>query len=85
MDTPPLGVRLAAEALGTFIFLFLGFSSIAVATDIGSDAVTTLGIAFAFGLGLAMAIAGLGHYWEATSIPRCRQASRLAGSSRGTR
>ena len=62
MDTPPLGVRLAAEALGTFIFLFLGFSSIAVATDIGSDAVTTLGIAFAFGLGLAMAIAGLGHY-----------------------
>ncbi len=62
MDTPPLGVRLAAEALGTFIFFFLGFSSIAVATDIGADAVTSLGIAFAFGLGLALAIAGLGHY-----------------------
>jgi MIP family channel proteins len=62
VDTPPLGVRLASEALGTFIFLFLGFSAIAVATDIGADAITTLGIAFAFGLGLAMAIAGLGHH-----------------------
>ena len=62
MDTPSLGVRLASEALGTFIFFFLGFSAIAVATDIGGEAITTLGIAFAFGLGLALAIAGLGHH-----------------------
>ena len=31
----PLGVRLGAEALGTFLFFFLGFSGIAVVVDIG--------------------------------------------------
>ncbi len=62
MDTPPLGVRLAAEALGTFLFFFMGFNAIAVSVDIGSDSITSLGIAFAFGLGLALAIGGLGHH-----------------------
>ena len=33
----PLGVRLDAEALGTFVF-FLGFSGVAVVVDIGADA-----------------------------------------------
>ena len=32
----PLGTRLAAEALGTFLFFFLGFSGIAVVVDIGA-------------------------------------------------
>lgn len=57
----PLGVRLASEALGTFLFFFLGFSGIAVATDIGLDAIGTLGIAAGFGFGLALAIAAFGH------------------------
>jgi MIP family channel proteins len=57
----PLGKRLAAEALGTFLFFFLGFSGIAVSVDIGLDAIGTLGIAFGFGLGLALAIAAFGH------------------------
>jgi aquaporin Z len=61
VDTPSLGLRLAAEVLGTFLFFFLGFTSIAVATDIGSEAVSTLGIAFAFGLGLTLAITAFGH------------------------
>src|SRR3954467_835689 len=61
MDSPQLSLRLAAEALGTFLFFFLGFNAIAVATDLGGGAISTLGIAFAFGLGLALAITALGH------------------------
>jgi MIP family channel proteins len=55
----PLGKRLAAEAVGTFLFFFLGFSGIAVATDLG--AVVPWGIAAGFGFGLALAIAAFGH------------------------
>ena len=61
MDTPSLGLRLGAEALGTFLFFFLGFNAVAVSVDIGAGAIESIGIAFAFGLGLAMAIAALGH------------------------
>ena len=61
MNTSPLRLRLAAEALGTFLFFFLGFSAIAVSVDIGGGAISTLGIAFAFGLGLTLAIAAFGH------------------------
>jgi MIP family channel proteins len=57
----PLGVRLAAEALGTFIFFFLGFSGIAIVVDIGAEAITPLGVAAGFGFGLALAIAAFGH------------------------
>jgi aquaporin Z len=60
VDKPSLGLRLAGEALGTFLFFFMGFNAVAVSVDIGSAAITTLGIAFAFGLGLTLAIAGLG-------------------------
>jgi MIP family channel proteins len=57
----PLSVRLGAEALGTFLFFFLGFSGVAVLVDIGADAITPLGIAAGFGFGLALAIAAFGH------------------------
>jgi len=57
----PLGVRLGAEALGTFIFFFLGFSGIAVVVDISADAITPLGVAAGFGFGLALAITAFGH------------------------
>ena len=57
----PLGVRLGAEALGTFLFFFLGFSGIAVVVDIGADAITPLGVAAGFGFGLALAITAFGH------------------------
>jgi glycerol uptake facilitator-like aquaporin len=40
---PSLSLRLAAEALGTFLFLFFGFNAIAVASDLGDGAITTLG------------------------------------------
>jgi len=57
----PLSTRLAAEALGTFLFFFLGFSGIAVVADIGADAITPLGVAVGFGFGLALAITAFGH------------------------
>jgi MIP family channel proteins len=57
----PLGVRLGAEALGTFLFFFLGFSGIAIVVDIGADAVTPLGVSAGFGFGVALAIAAFGH------------------------
>lgn len=57
----PLGVRLGAEAMGTFLFFFLGFSGIASFTDVGVDTISPLGIAFGFGLGLALAITAFGH------------------------
>jgi aquaporin Z len=57
----PLGVRLGAEALGTFLFFFLGFSGIAVVVDIGGDAISPLGVAAGFGFGLALAITAFGH------------------------
>jgi aquaporin Z len=61
VDSSSLGLRLAAEALGTFLFFFLGFNAIAVSVDIGGGAISSLGIAFAFGLGLTLAITALGH------------------------
>jgi aquaporin Z len=57
----PLSVRLGAEALGTFLFFFLGMSGIAVLVDIGPDAITPLGIAAGFGFGVALAITAFGH------------------------
>src|SRR6478736_5776880 len=73
MDSPTLGLRLAAEALGTFLFFFLGFNAVAVSVDIGGGAISALGIAFAFGLGLALAITALGqitggHFNPAVSL-----------------
>ena len=73
MDSSPLGMRLGAEALGTFLFFFLGFNAIAVSVQIGAGAIGSLGIAFAFGLGLALAIGGLGqisggHFNPAVSL-----------------
>jgi aquaporin Z len=59
----PLGIRLGAEALGTFLFFFLGFSGIAVVSDpdLGPAYIAPLGIAAGFGFGLALAIAAFGH------------------------
>jgi len=57
----PLGTRVVAEALGTFLFFFLGFSGIAVVVDIGLEAITPIGVAAGFGLGLALAITAFGH------------------------
>ncbi|MFO7571281.1 MAG: MIP family channel protein [Gaiellaceae bacterium] len=57
----PLGTRLAAEAVGTFLFFFLGFAGIAAVVEIGLEAITPLGVALGFGFGLALAITAFGH------------------------
>jgi len=56
----PLSTRLAAEAIGTFIFFFLGFSGIAVVVDIGAEAITPLGVPPGFRFGLALPIPAFG-------------------------
>jgi len=60
MDKPALTTRLAAEVLGTFGFLFMGFMGVAALIkepgSIGSG-----GIAAGFGLGLALMIFAFGH------------------------
>jgi len=75
----PLGMRLGAEALGTFTFFFLGFSGIAVLVDIGADAITPLGMAAGFGFGLAVAIAGFGHISGGHYNPAVSAGLALAG------
>jgi MIP family channel proteins len=75
----PLGVRLVAEALGTFLFFFLGFSGIAVATDLGLDAIGTLGIAAGFGFGLALAITAFGHLTGGHFNPAVSAGLAIAG------
>jgi MIP family channel proteins len=57
----PLSSRLAAEALGTFLFFFLGFSGIAVVVESGAGAIGPLGVAAGFGFGLVLAITAFGH------------------------
>jgi MIP family channel proteins len=59
--TESLGVRLAAELLGTFFFFFLGFSGIAVTVNLDEAAIGPLGVAAGFGFGLALAITAFGH------------------------
>jgi MIP family channel proteins len=56
-----LATRLAAEALGTFLFFFLGFSGIAVVVENGAGAIGPFGFAAGFGFGLALAIFAFGH------------------------
>ena len=76
----PLGVRLGAEALGTFLFFFLGFSGIAVATDLGHD--VPWGIAAGFGFGLALAIAAFGHISGGHFNPAVSAGLAIAGRFR---
>jgi len=79
----PLGVRLGAEALGTFLFFFLGFSGIAVSTDFGPDAIGPLGVAFGFGLGLALAITAFGHLSGGHYNPAVSAGLAIAGKFPG--
>lgn len=75
----PLGVRLVCEALGTFLFFFLGFSGIAVLVDVGPEAITSLGIAAGFGFGLTLAITAFGHITGGHFNPAVSAGLAIAG------
>ena len=60
MDSPPLPRRLAAEVLGTFGFLFIAFSAVAVAVEL-TGVMGAGGVAAGFGLGLGLMIGAFGH------------------------
>jgi aquaporin Z len=75
----PLGLRLVCEALGTFLFFFLGFSGIAVLVDVGPEAITSLGIAAGFGFGLTLAITAFGHLTGGHFNPAVSAGLAIAG------
>ena len=75
----PLGIRLVGEALGTFLFFFLGFSGIAVLVDVGPEAITSLGIAAGFGFGLTLAITAFGHLTGGHFNPAVSAGLAIAG------
>lgn len=75
----PLGIRLVCEALGTFLFFFLGFSGIAVLVDVGPEAITSLGIAAGFGFGLTLAITAFGHLTGGHFNPAVSAGLAIAG------
>ena len=54
-----MGNRLAAEAVGTFGFFFIGFSGIAASVNLPGS-IGSAGIAAGFGLGLGLMIAAFG-------------------------
>jgi MIP family channel proteins len=72
VQLPNLRIRMAAEMIGTFGFLFLGFSGIATSID-EPGSIGPLGVAAGFGLGLAVMIFALGqvsggHFNPAVSL-----------------
>jgi MIP family channel proteins len=75
----PLGIRLVCEALGTFLFFFLGFSGIAVLVDVGPEAITSLGLAAGFGFGLTLAITAFGHITGGHFNPAVSAGLAIAG------
>jgi MIP family channel proteins len=60
LEQPPYAYRLAAEVIGTFGFFFLGFSGVAIATDLPGS-IAAGAIPAGFGLGLGLMIFAFGH------------------------
>lgn len=59
MEKPPYATRMLAELIGTFGFLFIAFSGVAVSV-LQPEAISSFGVAAAFGLGLAFMIFSFG-------------------------
>ncbi len=61
MSTPRLTAVLVAEAIGTFLFVFIGAGSVVLGSHLnGGDAGGLVGVALAHGLALAVLISALG-------------------------
>jgi aquaporin Z len=60
MRTPPLTPVLVAEALGTFLFFFVGMGAVVLGTHTGDGGGGLVGVALAHGLALAVLVSALG-------------------------
>jgi MIP family channel proteins len=58
---PDLPRRLAAEAIGTFGFFFIGFTGLVTLQKYGFGGILSIGVAAGFGFGLALMIFAFGH------------------------
>ncbi|HEY7464612.1 MAG TPA: aquaporin [Candidatus Limnocylindria bacterium] len=74
-----LNAALVAEAVGTFLFFFVGAGSVILATHAGADGPGLVGIAFAHGLALAVLVSAFGSISGGHFNPAVTVAVRLAG------
>jgi MIP family channel proteins len=74
-----LGAALVAEAVGTFLFFFVGAGSVILAAHAGANGPGLVGIALAHGLVLAVLVSALGAISGAHFNPAVTVAVRLAG------
>lgn len=74
-----LGAALVAEAVGTFLFFFVGAGAVVLAAYVGAAGPGLVGIAFAHGLALAVLVSALGAVSGAHFNPAVTVAVRLAG------
>ena len=74
-----LSSALIAEAVGTFLFFFVGAGSVVLAAHAGANGPGLVGIAFAHGLALAVMVSALGAVSGAHFNPAVTVAVRLAG------
>jgi MIP family channel proteins len=74
-----LGAALVAEAVGTFLFFFVGAGAVVVATSGADGGPGLVGIAFAHGLALAVMVSALGAISGGHFNPAVTVAVRLAG------
>lgn len=74
-----LNAALVAEAVGTFLFFFVGAGSVILAAHSGANGPGLVGIALAHGLALAVLVSALGAVSGAHFNPAVTVAVRLAG------
>src|SRR4029078_7577989 len=74
-----LTAALVAEAVGTFLFFFVGAGSVVLAAHAGANGPGLVGIAFAHGLVLALMVSALGAISGGHFNPAVTVAVRLAG------
>src|SRR5919106_1966376 len=74
-----LGAALVAEAVGTFLFFFVGAGAVVLAAYLGAGGPGLVGIALAHGLALAVLVSSLGAVSGGHFNPAVTVAVRLAG------
>ena len=74
-----LSAALVAEAVGTFLFFFVGAGSVILAAHAGANGPGLIGIAFAHGLALAVMVSAFGAISGGHFNPAVTVAVRLAG------